>query len=266
VEQKGKGQEVKVTIPGFLTTDKVTIVTGSRRGIGKATALALAEAGSDIAVCDLVADDGQLDAVAEEIRGFGRRSLSIKADVSRAADVELLVEKVMGEFGRIDILVNNAGILIKSPILDMPEADWDRLINANLKGCYLCAQAVGRIMVRQESGTIINIASQYAFRVTPNMGGYSIAKAGVAMLTRVLARELGAYGIRANAVAPGLARTEFSKLSWSDPEFMKQYEASVPLGRIAETGDLTGVILFLASDASRYVTGHTILVDGGALA
>jgi NAD(P)-dependent dehydrogenase (short-subunit alcohol dehydrogenase family) len=266
MEDTGKGQEATVSMPGFLVADKVTIVTGSRRGIGKATALALAEAGSDVAVCDLVADDGQLDAVAEEIRGLGRRSLSIKADVSRAADVEHLVEKVMDEFGRIDILVNNAGILIKSPILDMPEGDWDRLMSANLKGCYLCSQAVGRKMVDQKSGTIVNIASQYAFKVTPGMGGYSIAKAGVAMLTRVLARELGAHGIRANAVAPGLARTEFSRLSWSDPEFLKQYEASVPLGRIAETGDLTGVILFLASDASSYVTGHTILVDGGALA
>jgi NAD(P)-dependent dehydrogenase (short-subunit alcohol dehydrogenase family) len=255
-----------VIAPEFLVTDKVAIVTGSRRGIGKATALALAEAGSNVAICDAVADDGQLDAVAEEIRGLGRRSLSAQVDISRRADVENLVEKVMNEFGRIDILVNNAGILIKSLFLDMSDTDWDKLISTNLKGCYLCSQAVGRKMVDQKGGVIINVASQYAFKVTPGMGGYSIAKAGVAMLTRVLARELGPYGVRANAVAPGLARTDFSKASWSDPQFLKQYEASVPLGRIAETDDLTGAILFLASEASRYVTGHTILVDGGALA
>jgi len=255
-----------VIIPEFLVTDKVAIVTGSRRGIGKATALALAEAGSHVAICDLVADDGQLDAVAEEIRCLGRRPLSAQIDISKRADVEDLVEKVMNEFGRIDILVNNAGILIKSPFLDMSDTDWDKLMNTNLKGCYLCSQTIGKKMVDQKAGVIVNVASQYAFKVAPGMGGYSIAKAGVAMLTRVLARELGPYGVRANAVAPGLARTDFSKASWSDPQFLKQYEASVPLGRIAETSDLTGAILFLASEASRYVTGHTILIDGGALA
>jgi NAD(P)-dependent dehydrogenase (short-subunit alcohol dehydrogenase family) len=255
-----------VIAPEFLVTDKVAIVTGSRRGIGKATALALAEAGSDVVICDSVTDDGQLDAVAKEIQALGRRSLSAKVDITRSADVQDLVERVMNELGRIDILVNNAGILIKSLFLDMSEGNWDKLINTNLKGCYLCSQAVGRKMVDQKAGAIINVASQYAFKVVPGMGGYSIAKAGVAMLTRVLARELGPHGVRANAVAPGLARTEFSKASWSDPQFLKQYESSVPLGRIAETGDLTGAILFLASDASRYVTGHTILVDGGALA
>ncbi len=253
-------------MPEFSLTDRVALVTGGRRGIGKAAALVLARAGSHVAVCDLVADDGQLDAVAEEIRELGRRSLSLKADVSRRADVERLVEKVVEEFNRIDILVNNAGIMIKSPFLDMSETDWDRLMEANLKGCYLCSQAVARKMVDQKSGVIINVASQYAFKVTPGMGGYSVTKAGIAMLTRVLARELGAYGIRANAVAPGLARTEFSRASWSDSQFLKQYEASVPLGRIAETDDLAGVILFLASDASKYMTGHTVLVDGGALA
>jgi len=253
-------------MPEFSLTDRVALVTGGRRGIGKAAALALARAGSHVAVCDVVADDGQLDAVAEEIRGLGRRSLSLKADVSRRADVERLVEKVVEEFNRIDILVNNAGIMIKSPFLDMSETDWDRLMEANLKGCYLCSQAVARKMVDQKSGVIINVASQYAFKVTPGMGGYSVTKAAIAMLTRVLARELGAYGIRANAVAPGLARTEFSRASWSDSQFLKQYEASVPLGRIAETDDLAGVILFLASDASKYMTGHTVLVDGGALA
>jgi len=245
---------------------EVAIVTGSRRGIGRTIALAFAEAGANVAVCDLVVEDGELQAVAEEIQRLGRRSLAIQADTSKKMDVNNLVRKVVDQFGVIDILVNNAGIMIKSPLLEMPENDWDRLMSVDLKGYYLCSQAVGRRMVEQKKGKIINIASQYAFKVTPGMGVYSIAKAGVVMLTRVLAQELGSYRIRANAIAPCLVKTEFSRPSWSDPEYLKQVEATIPLGRVAETTDLVGAALFLASEASCYVTGHTILVDGGTLA
>jgi NAD(P)-dependent dehydrogenase (short-subunit alcohol dehydrogenase family) len=139
-------------------------------------------------------------------------------------------------------------------------------MGTNLKGYFLCAQAAGRQMVRQKKGKIINIASQHAFRGTPNMGAYSVVKAGVVMLTRVLAKELGSHGVRANAIAPGMIRTEFSRASWSDAQVVSRYEAATPLGRIGEPDDVLGAVLFLASDASTYVTGHTILVDGGALA
>jgi NAD(P)-dependent dehydrogenase (short-subunit alcohol dehydrogenase family) len=250
----------------FSLTDEVALVTGARRGIGKAIALALAEAGADVAVADLVADDGELEKTAGEVRSLGRRSLAVQADTSQKTDVESMVRKTRDQFGRIDVLVNNAGILIRSSLLDMPEDVWDKLMNVDLKGYFLCAQAVGRNMVEKGKGRIINIASQFSFKVLPGMAGYSIAKAGVVMLTRALAQELGKQGIRVNAIAPGLAITEFSRASWTDPEFTKQYNASMPLGRMAETSDFVGAALFLASDASSYVTGHTILVDGGALA
>ena len=252
--------------PNFSLAGKVALVTGARQGIGKTIALALAEAGSDVAICDLVADDYKLNAVVQEIQKLGRRALTLQADTSQKEDVDRMVKKVMDQYGGIDILVNNAGIIIRSPILEMAEKDWDRLLEVDLKGYFLCAQAVGRKMVERKTGVIINIASQFGFKVAAGMGAYSVAKAGVVMLTRVLAHELGRSGIRANCVAPALVKTEFSRHTWSDAETLKQVEASLPLGRVAETADLVGAVLLLASDASSYITGHTILVDGGALA
>ncbi len=255
-----------MSIPTFSLAGKVALVTGARQGIGKTIALALAEAGADVAVCDLIADDGRLLAVAEEIQKLGRGAFTVHGDTSQKADVDRMVQKAADHYGRIDILINNAGILIRSPILEMAERDWDRLLNVDLKGYFLCAQAVGRKMVERKKGVIINIASQFAFKVAAGMGAYSVAKAGVVMLTRVLAHELGRFGIRTNSVAPALVRTEFSRHAWGDAEALEQTEASLPLGRVAETTDLVGAVLLLASDASSYVTGHTILVDGGALA
>lgn len=252
-----------MSLPDFSLAGKVALVTGSRRGIGKTIALAFAEAGADVALCDLVLEDGQLQSVAQEIRNLGRRSLFVRADTRQKKDIDDLVEKVIGELGRIDTLVNNAGVSINSPILDMGEEDWDRTLDINLKGYFLCSQAVGRRMVQQKSGTIINLASQFAFRVTAGMGAYSISKAGVAMLTRVLALELGKFAIRANAIAPGMVKTEINRSRRSDSELLKRIESTIPLGRIAETDDLVGTALFLASDASRYITGQTLLVDGG---
>lgn len=148
----------------------------------------------------------------------------------------------------------------------MAEEDWDKVIDVDLKGYFLCSQAMGKVMVRRKKGVIINTASQFAYRTTPGRGAYCVAKAGIIMLTRVLAKELGPYGIRVNAIAPGLIRTEFSRGTWSNPEMMKEYEKSVPLGRAGETSDIVGVALLLASDASSYITGSTINIDGGTLA
>jgi NAD(P)-dependent dehydrogenase (short-subunit alcohol dehydrogenase family) len=247
----------------FSMPGEVVLVTGGRQGIGKAIALAIAEAGANVAICDVVSEDGELQAVAKEIERLGRHSLAIHADTSKRTDVEAMVERVMHEFGRIDVLVNNAGIAIRKPLMDTTENGWDKLMGIDIKGYYLCAQAVARRMIEQKRGSMINLASQYAFRVIPGMGLYAIAKAGVTMLTRALAQELGKFGIRVNAIAPGMVRTEFARYRWGDPQFIQKFEAAVPLGRIADPTDLTGVVLFLASRASEFVTGQIISVDGG---
>jgi dehydrogenase/reductase SDR family protein 4 len=243
---------------------RVAVVTGGRRGIGRAIALALAGAGADIALGDRTVDDGQLEAAADEVKKLGRRSLAVKADITSKAEVDNFVRKVADELGAVDILVNNAATNVRAPLLELPEDGWDRVINTDLKGCYLCSQAAGRIMVEQKRGNIINIASTAALRAAPQMGAYSIAKAGVVMLTKVLAVELGQYNIRVNAVAPYIVKTKFSQPLWSEPEALRHIEAEIPVGRLAETGDIMGAVLFLAADASSYITGQTIIVDGGS--
>ena len=250
-------------IPGFSLEGKVAIVTGGRRGIGRAIALAFAQAGADIVVCDRVVEDGEIEAVAEEIRRLGRRSLAVQADITQKSDVDNLVQRVVDEFSAVDILVNSAAMNIRAPLLELREDGWDRIINTDLKGYYLCSQVVGKRMVDQKRGNIINMASTAAMKAAPEMGAYCIAKAGVVMLTRVLALELAKYNIRVNAIAPSIVKTKFSQPLWSDPDTLKQIEAEIPLGRLAETGDIIGSALFLASDASSYITGHTIIVDGG---
>jgi NAD(P)-dependent dehydrogenase (short-subunit alcohol dehydrogenase family) len=247
----------------FSLPGKVVIITGGRRGIGKAIALAMAEAGADIAICDRVIEDGELNAVAEEVKRLGRRSLAVQADITHKADVDALVQRVMDEFGAVDILVNNAAMNIRALLLELSEDGWDRVIDTDLKGYYLCSQAVGKRMVDQKRGNIINIASIAAIKAAPEMGAYCIAKAGVVMLTRVLAVELAKYNIRVNAIAPYMVKTKFSQPLWSDPGTLKELESEIPLGRLAETSDIIGAVLFLASDASSYITGHTIIVDGG---
>ncbi len=253
-------------VSSFSLSGEVAIVTGGKRGIGREIALALAEAGADVAVCSRVVEDAGLESVVEEIKRLGRRSLGIQADTSRKADVDRMVQKVMDEFGRIDILVNNAGVLMNVPFLEMSEDVWDKHMDVNLRGYYLFSQAVGKEMVGRRKGCIINIASDVAFRAVPTLAAYCISKAGIIMLTRVLAQELGPFGIRANAIAPGLIRTELSKPTWSDPVFLKHMETITPLGRIGELDDIRGAALFLASKASSYISGSTILVNGGGLA
>lgn len=247
----------------FSLAGKVAIVTGGRRGIGKAIALAFAQAGAEVVVCDRVVDDGALLAVADEIQQLGHRSLAIQTDISQKGDVDSLVGQVLDEFGFIDILVNNAGIILKASLLETSEEDWDDIINVDLKGCYLCSQAVGKKMVERNRGNIINISSGYVLKAPLNRAAYCVAKAGVLMLTRVLALELASSNIRVNAIAPTITKTELAKSLWSDPEVLKREESAIPLGRLVEPDDIAGVALFLASDASSFITGQTIVVDGG---
>ena len=251
---------IRFSLPG-----KVAIVTGGKRGVGRAIALAFAEAGADVAVCDVVVEDGELEAVAKEIEKLGRRALAVQVDITRKADVDNMVQKVVDEFGRVDILVNNAAILgDKCPLLEFSENDYDRIVDVDLKGAFLCSQAAGRRMAEQKGGNIINIATVDAMRPSLKSSPYSAAKAGVVMLTKSLAAELAGNNIRANAIAPGWIQTEMTKKRWGSPQSREQLEATIPLGRMAQPSDIAAVALFLASDAAGYVTGHTLVADGGA--
>jgi NAD(P)-dependent dehydrogenase (short-subunit alcohol dehydrogenase family) len=252
-----------MNLPDFSLNDQVALVTGGRRGIGQAIALTFANAGADVAICDVVTEDGALESTGDEIRKLGRHALTIKADTSQEADIKHLVEQVVAKWGTIDILVNNAGINIPGPFLEMTGETWDKVMNVNLKGYFLMAKAVGRVMVSKKKGSIINMASQLAFRVSTNGPVYSVSKAGVAMLTKVIAKELGGYGIRANAIAPGMIKTEINRKARENEANLAKYIATVPLGRAGEVDDVVGAALYLASPASSYVSGHVLLIDGG---
>ena len=255
-----------MSLSRFSLEGKVALVTGGRRGIGKAMALGFAEVGADVAVADSVIEDGALEAVAEEIRKLGRRSLAVQADVTQKSDVDNMVKKVMDEFGAIDILVNNAGIGTQLALIDTPEDEWQRVMDVDLKGCYLCSQAVGKGMIERKRGSIISISSGSGLRGFDAKSVYNIAKAGVIMMTKVLARDLGKYNIRANAIAPTRVLTEMVQHLIDDPKAVAAEAVRIPLGRLAYVEDVVGPAIFLASDASSYISGHTIVVDGGQLA
>jgi NAD(P)-dependent dehydrogenase (short-subunit alcohol dehydrogenase family) len=246
--------------------DKVAVVTGGRRGIGQAIALAFADAGADVAICDIVTGDGELEKTAECIIQAGRKCITAGVDTRRKEQVDAFVEKVAGYYGRIDIVVSNAGVGNTIPLLKLEESQWDEVIDTNLKGYFLCCTAAAKKMVPQKKGNIITIASIGALR--PSLGSpvYNISKAGVDMLTRQLALELAPYNIRVNSICPSPVRTELIRTLWADPERLKNLSARVPLGRIAEPAEVASVAVFLASDASSYVTGHNVVVDGGMYA
>lgn len=242
---------------------KVALVTGASRGIGKAIAMTFADAGADLAIASRKQAD--LDAVADEIRGrFGRRVLPVAAHVRETQDLRNLFEKVVQEFGRIDILVNNAatnpgmGLLI-----DMDEKMYDQIMNTNLKGYTVLSQLVGKLMKEQGGGAIVNISSVGGVTPDAGLGLYCISKAGIIMLTRAMAVELGEFNIRVNAIAPGVVQTRFSQALWSNEQLMSQEMKHTPLRRIAQPEEVARVALFLASDASAYITGQTIVMDGG---
>jgi NAD(P)-dependent dehydrogenase (short-subunit alcohol dehydrogenase family) len=243
---------------------QTALVTGGRRGIGKAIALALAAAGADVAACDIAIADGLLEKTKEVLLASGSRALALQADVSRREDVESMTRHVVNTYGKIDILVNCAGVWIPGETLvECNEPNWDRVIDTNLKGTYLCCQAVGKTMIPRKSGSIINLSSQVG--LTPGAGGgaYSISKAGIIMLTRQLALELAEHHIRVNAIAPGIVKTEFNAAFWKDPQMEKQTSTMVPLGRLAEPEDVAQSAVFLASDGAGYITGEVICINGG---
>ena len=247
--------------PCLSLEGRVAIVTGSRRGMGRAIALRFAEAGADVAVSDYVAGS-ELDGVVEEVRKLGRRSFATQVDVTSKTAVNNWVQKVEAEFGGIDILANVAGILRVSKLVDLSEEDWDKVLDTNLKGTYLTCQAVAKGMMKRKKGCIINIASTDAFNASPSQTAYNCSKAGVRMLTNILAYELGRYNIRVNAIAPGWIRTPMTDYLEAE-SFMETAIADVALGRIGQPIDVANVALFLASDLASYVSGATWRVDGG---
>ncbi|HHT9120428.1 MAG TPA: SDR family NAD(P)-dependent oxidoreductase [Candidatus Hypogeohydataceae bacterium YC41] len=245
----------------FQLRDKVAIVTGASRGLGKAMAMALAEVGANIV---LVGRNKEKQAEAEkEIADFGVKTLPVLADVTKQEDVEVVVSKTLETFGKIDILVNNVGTYIGKPIVESTTEDWYNLINTNLTSTYLCSRAVGKHMVDRQKGKVINMAAALGALGANNAAAYCASKGGVIQLTRALAVEWAKYNINVNAIAPGTMETEITKAMLEDPTVRKAVLSKIPLKRTGQPSDLAGVVIFLASQASDYITGQTLFVDGG---
>ena len=243
--------------------DKVAVVTGSSRSIGRAIALGYAREGAKV-VINYRSDRGAADSAVGEIEEIGSETIAVQADTSSSSDVAELMAATVDRFGRIDILVNNAGILIRTPFLEIEESEWDRILEVNLKGFFLCSQAAAKQMVRQgDGGVIINMSSAGDTLAGRDLTHYCVAKGGVRMLTRQLASELAPHGIRANAIAPGLIETDMNRADLSDQEFRNYRLSMIPLGIIGVPEDIVGAAVFLASEDSRMATGTTIYLDAG---
>ncbi len=247
----------------FDLSGKAAIVTGGGRGIGRAIALGLAQSGAAVTVASRTPKE--VEAVAEEIQKTGGKALAVVTDLTVNEQLENLVQVTIQKFGNIDILVNNAARSFLRSLLDLREDGWDKVFNTNVKAVWLLSRLVARKMMEQKSGRIINITTVGAEKAELGMAAYGCSKAALKMLTRCMAREWAQFGIQVNAVGPGLTRTDFSKPIWSHPEVAKHVSAAIPMGRLAEPEEIVGSVLFLASDAARFITGHSIYVDGGAL-
>ncbi len=250
----------------FDIRGKAAMVTGAASGIGRAIALDLAGAGSRVVIADRALDGAE--GVAREIGAAGGTAIAAETDVTSRKSVEQTVQRALQEFGGIDILVNNAGIIGSYTVVDLKEEDLDRTFDVNLKGVLLCSQTVARHMIERRSGKIVNVGSSFSSRASVcNLSGggadYCASKAAVQALTRSLAMELGPHGINVNAVAPGITNTPMHGVLWEGAQ--AYYHGSVPLGRLAEPEDIADVVLFLVTDAARYITGQTIHVNGGQI-
>ncbi|MDO9572646.1 MAG: 3-oxoacyl-[acyl-carrier-protein] reductase [Candidatus Omnitrophota bacterium] len=239
--------------------DKVALITGGARGIGQAIAMTFAKEGADIVVADVNLEIAQKTAL--EIEGLGRIALALELDVTNYDLVEAGINKILDKMGKVDILVNNAGITKDNLVLRMSQAEWDAVINVNLKGTFNCIKAVSRPMVKQRSGRIISIASIIGLMGNPGQANYAASKAGIIALTKTIAKELASRNINANAVAPGFIQTEMTA---SLPEdIKKKMLEAIPLAKLGTPQDVANLCLFLASDESSYITGQVITIDGG---
>jgi NAD(P)-dependent dehydrogenase (short-subunit alcohol dehydrogenase family) len=246
----------------FDLSGRIAIVTGGNQGIGFGIAQGLAGAGATVVIANRRAAEGQK--AAESLRKEGYKAIAIPTDVSQKASIAAMVDEVIKQFQKIDILVNNAGVIIRKPLEDFEEKEWDTIHNTNLRGLFFCCQLVGREMIKRKKGKIINISSILSQITQSGRGVYATAKAGVSHLTRSLAMEWGRYNININAIGPGLTITPLNEKYFKEnPDDLKKIVGDIPIGREAYPRDYAGAAVFLASDASDYVTGQTLLVDGG---
>ena len=245
----------------FSLKGKVGMVTGAAQGIGREIALGFAQYGADIVAVDL--NDERLQSLKNEIEAQNRRCLIFKVDLGQIAQIEQMVERAVKEMGRIDILANIAGVNVHKAAEEMTEQDWDFVQNINLKALFFCCQAVGKVMLRQGSGRIINMSSSFGMVGFGGRTAYASSKAAVSNLTKTLALEWSSKGIQVNAIAPGPVWTEARHELFSNPEFYATLVKKVPMNRTAKPVEIVGPAIFLASEASSFVTGETLLVDGG---
>ncbi len=246
----------------FKLDGRVALVTGSSRGIGRAIAEALAMAGASVVVNGRGAESAK--SAEDAIRAQGGQALAVAADVSDSTAVNAMFSQVMATFGRIDILVNNVGVsTFYKRAEDITEADWDLVMSTNLKSVFLCAQAAGRLMKEQGSGSIINVASIGGLVALPRLAAYCTAKGGIVQLTKVLAVEWAADGIRVNTLAPGWVETDMTRSLFEHPRFGPPLRDNAPMSRTGQTEEIVGAVLYLASDAASFTTGQALVVDGG---
>ncbi len=249
----------------MLLKDKVAIVTGAAQGIGKSIASLFSENGAKVILCDVLEEAGK-SAAAEIKAALGNETEFIKLDITKKKDIEAVCESALERFGRIDVLVNNAGILKHALIVDMTEEDWDAIFKVNVKGTFLFTQAVGKIMIKQKSGKIINISSCSGKKPTMEEAAYCASKSAIIGLTRVTALELGRYGINCNAICPGATDTEMVRKTFlTSPETEQQWIDKTALKRLGKPEDIAKVALFLASELSDHITGEAIIVSAGEL-
>jgi NAD(P)-dependent dehydrogenase (short-subunit alcohol dehydrogenase family) len=248
----------------FDLSGRIALVTGARRGIGFAIAEGLASAGAVCVIADKEPEAG--DEAARLIRSEGLSAKSIPVDVTRRDSVDELVSRTIAEFGRIDILVNCAGIILRKPIEEATDEEWNSTMDVNLRGVFLCSQIAGREMIKRKQGKIINISSNISQVLQPGRGVYAVSKAGVSHLTKVMALEWAPYHVNVNAIAPAPTMTDLNRSYFEEhPEDMKERLRSIPLGRMGDPKDYVGTAVLLASPASDFITGQTIFVDGGSI-